>query len=152
MNWGYSIILACLVFIAFIMSMVVVSMQQDINLVAKDYYKEELAYQKRIDQLNNGINLKNPVNVSFQKQGRVTKITFPEIFKGKDIKGSIEFFRPSDASKDFTLPLHLASNNEQIIGMEGKSSGLWKVLISWSANMPEDGHKDFYKETSIVIP
>ena len=58
MNWGKSIILAFVLFAGFIATLVVVCVREDISLVSKDYYKEELLYQDQIQRLNNASQLK----------------------------------------------------------------------------------------------
>ena len=55
-NWGTGIVLAFVAFISFIMYFVVqMNMEDraDHELVTKDYYKKELAYQKEIDAEKN---------------------------------------------------------------------------------------------------
>ena len=54
MNWGKWIIVSFVLFAAFIGILVVICVRQDISLVSKNYYQEELAYQQQIDRMNNG--------------------------------------------------------------------------------------------------
>ena len=61
MNWGNRIILVFVCFIAFILSMVTRAFQQDFDLVAEDYYAQELNYQKKKVNYYN-ILCKIPVN------------------------------------------------------------------------------------------
>ena len=44
MNWGTWIALSFVLFALFIGALVVVCVRQDINLVALDYYKQEIDY------------------------------------------------------------------------------------------------------------
>ena len=51
MNWGNKIMLSFSVFVAIIITMVVVSMKQDVFLVSEDYYDKEVKYQNQIDKM-----------------------------------------------------------------------------------------------------
>ncbi|MCB9190933.1 MAG: FixH family protein [Flavobacteriales bacterium] len=53
MGWGTRITLFYGSFVAFMLFMVVMAVQQDFDLVADNYYEQEIAYQDRIDQMNN---------------------------------------------------------------------------------------------------
>ena len=51
MNWGKSIVLSFVLFAAFIVTLVTVCLRQDISLVSKEYYKEELQYENQLTRL-----------------------------------------------------------------------------------------------------
>ena len=53
MNWGTKIVFSFIAFAGLIITMVVISMRQDVSLVAKDYYVQEIAYQDQIDKIQN---------------------------------------------------------------------------------------------------
>jgi len=60
-NWGTGIVIAMVLFMAFILQYVYrvsVYEKYDHHLVADDYYKDELNYQKQIDKESNANNLK----------------------------------------------------------------------------------------------
>ena len=55
-NWGTGIVIAIVLFIAFILSFVYKTIfmeEYEHHLVSEDYYKDELHYQEEIDKLNN---------------------------------------------------------------------------------------------------
>ena len=47
MNWGKSIVLAFVLFAVFIGVLVAVCVREDISLVSRNYYNEELDYQTK---------------------------------------------------------------------------------------------------------
>ena len=53
MNWGKWIIVSFVLFAAFIGTLVTVCMRAEVSLVSKDYYKEELEFQKQIVRIEN---------------------------------------------------------------------------------------------------
>ena len=53
-------------FALFIGTLVTICVRQDITLVTKEYYKEELAYQEQIDRMNNVNNLGEVPEISIE--------------------------------------------------------------------------------------
>ena len=53
MDFGKWIVVAFVLFAVFIGTLVTVCVRQDISLVSKEYYKEELAYQDQIVRIAN---------------------------------------------------------------------------------------------------
>ena len=145
MNWGGYIFLSFVVFAIFIITLVVMTMQEDVNLVAEDYYQQEMKYQDQIDRIENTSQLE-PIDLKANYTDQVVVLTFPETFLNKEIRGDIHFFRPSDSSLDHRVKLDLGEGLIQQVGMENLSKGLWRVKISWS-----DGEKEFYFEKVLVL-
>lgn len=141
MNWGHKIVMTFIVFAAIIISMVVISMRQDVSLVAADYYKQELAYTEQMNKLENTIDLgENAPMIEFVNSERQFLITSNEL-----LEGELHFYRPSDASKDIKVKLSL-DGQPKTIDAANMVSGLWKVKLSWE----KDG-KSYFTEKNIVI-
>ncbi|MBK6834853.1 MAG: FixH family protein [Bacteroidetes bacterium] len=62
MSWGVRITALYLACVALIVTLVFVSANQDIELESKDYYAQELKYQKN-DALNNSNDLNSTVSL-----------------------------------------------------------------------------------------
>ena len=58
MNWGYRIIIVFVLFIAGILSMVLYVNSKGADLVAEDYYMQEVNYQDIINAKSNSVALK----------------------------------------------------------------------------------------------
>lgn len=144
MNWGKSIILAFVLFAGLIITMVVMSMQYDVNLVAPDYYEEELAYQDQIDRITNFENL--AVKPVFDKTSNQIILTFPAEIAVNIKDGEILFFRPSDHKVDRKFELKLDDNHKQVFASSILSKGLWKAKLKWS-----NGSKEYFTEQTIVL-
>ena len=50
-SWGTGIVIAFAIFMAVTVSTAVYMMNQDVNLVADDYYDQEIKYQQQIDRI-----------------------------------------------------------------------------------------------------
>jgi len=136
MNWGKGIFIFYSLFVVAILSVVYFSFTQDVNLVAEDYYKQELAYEDQISRIRNTNELANKPTV-------VLKSNFIELTFPKEItpKGNILFFRPSDSSKDRRIPIALSVNGTQQIDFSTQQQGKWIAKLLWS-----DDSKEYYQE------
>lgn len=52
-NWGTGILIGIIAFMAFIIGLVYFSVQQNFDLVERDYYPKALEYQQQIDKEEN---------------------------------------------------------------------------------------------------
>lgn len=141
MNWGFKIALSILAFMAIIITMVVICMKQDVSLVASDYYKQEIAYQKHIDQQRNAILSADQVQLNYEPS-----MSQFVIISKKNAEGELHLYRPSDASKDIKVPFKIVIGEKASVSTRGLVKGLWKAKLTWTEN-----DKVFYLEKSIVI-
>ncbi|MBD0256769.1 MAG: FixH family protein [Cytophagales bacterium] len=145
MNWGHKIILGYSLFVALVATMITICVKQDdIHLVSKDYYKEEIAYQGQIEKLTNTRNLGQPVRLGYAEAG-TARLSLPASQSGA--QGQIVFFRPADARQDVKIPLHLDATGSQDISLARLARGLWKVKITW-----HQSGKDYLSEQTLVVP
>ncbi len=145
MNWGAKITLSFIVFAIMISSMVYISINQDINLVADDYYQQEIKYQDQINRIKNTKLLDPRPEIVLDRKRQEVIVTFPKNLAGAIIDGNVHLFRPSDFTKDFNSKLILDENNQFILSLAGKQKGLWKVKLTW-----RDIEKEYYDEKVIV--
>ncbi|CAA9253469.1 MAG: hypothetical protein AVDCRST_MAG56-2101 [uncultured Cytophagales bacterium] len=145
MNWGHRIILGYSLFVALVATMITICVKQDdIHLVSKDYYKEEIAYQGQIEKLTNVRRLSQPVQLRYAGAG-AARLTLPA--SQAPAQGHILFFRPADARQDVKIPLHLDPAGNQDIPLGNLAAGLWKVKITWHL-----AGKDYLSEQALVVP
>jgi hypothetical protein len=142
LDWGYKLTISLIVFAGIMATMVTIAMRQNIDLVDKEYYKKELAYQEQIDKISNAVD-KNALQITFDEDAPYIKLQFREVVND----GKIHLFRPSDASEDKIFAIGTDGNGLQKIPFDQLSSGLWRIKIDWS----KDGEA-FYHEQQITIP
>ena len=142
MTWGKWIVVSFILFAGFIATLVTVCMQQDVNLVSKDYYKEELAYQEQIVRMNNT----NQLNVKpiIRQSGDFVEVDFEHFHKIES--GSLKLFRPSDPRLDKAFALTSTQSNTQSFRTTGMDKGMYRARMQWAM----DG-KEFFIETIINI-
>jgi hypothetical protein len=143
MSWGKKITFAYLTFVVFMVGLVYVCIKQkDLFLVTPDYYKEELAYQEKIDAMKNTDELSEEVAINYTENSLL--IAFPEECLGA--QGQVTLYRPSDASKDFKIPFKLAANSNLPVATSKLDKGLWTLKLSWNQN-----NKEYYLEQKITL-
>ena len=90
MNWGTKIIVALSAFIVGIGFMVYICMKQtDIQLVATDYYEQEIAYQGTIDKENNFKALEKKPRFEDNLVENKVKLDFSVLTNHQEISGKI---------------------------------------------------------------
>jgi hypothetical protein len=122
------------------------STQENIDLVTKDYYNREIAYQGQIDKEKNASGLSQPLRVVFNKSGNAVEFVFPGDFRSKPITGSIHFFRPDDATKDFDVKLEGDTMLTYYFPAEQMKKGLWRAQVEWQCN-----EVSYFAEESILV-
>ena len=137
MNWGKKITIAYLAFVALIVTMVVVSVRQKVDLVSADYYAKELNYQSDLNKLNNAKALSSQLKCLVLDNA--LQIQFPAEQSSSIISGKIFIYKPSDNKSDRT-------NGIQVLPTSSYSKGMYRVIVDWTV----DG-KDFQSESIVVI-
>lgn len=142
MNWGYRVTILYIGFVLFMLTLVFMSFRYDVNLVAKDYYQQELAYQQEINKIANAQGLIKASDFKYNPSNRCIEFTLPLNYR----QGEIHFFRPSDRRKDFRLSFKNDSEGRQWIPVRAIERGLWRLKINW-----KDQSKDYFFEQKIQV-
>jgi len=143
MNFGSKITVLYLSFVGLILTLVFMCFGQKVELVSKDYYAQELKFQDKINAINNEKSLPNSINHSLN--GKTIILSVDSTLLSKDFEGTVNFFRPSDSSKDIKLKLNF-NNLEQIIDGTKLIHGAYKMQLTWVSN-----NKNYFKEEVIFI-
>ncbi len=142
-GWGWKIALLYTVFAVSMITLVIASSRQKFDLVSKDYYKDEIAYQNVMDAAKNGAGLSSPVAI--HANGHSVVVEFPNDFTGKTITGSILFYSPVNAAWDKDVKI-AAANNVADIPRALLHNTVYKVKI----NCEVDGKK-YYQESELAL-
>jgi len=143
MNWGKSIIAAFVLFAVFIAVLVTVCVRQDVSLVGKDYYRDELAYDEQLARMRNANEL------SVQPSFSVATDNALEVRFGRfaDVeKGEVYLFCPADARRDQRFELKADSSLTQRFSLSSVPHGMYKARMLWTM----DG-REFFVEHLINL-
>lgn len=143
MNFGVKITVLYLSFVALILTLVFMCFGQKVELVSKDYYAQEIAFQDKINAVNNEKRLNGSINHTVN--GKEIILTIDSTLLNSDFEGTVVFFRPSDSSKDVTLKMNF-NNYTQIINGSSLIHGAYKLQLTWVTN-----HTKYFKEDVIFI-
>ena len=143
--WPYAIVVCMVLFMGYIAHFVYKAMNQDVGLVSKDYYQQEIKYQDRIESVKRTQAL-GDVMLNYSADTKSILLQMPATYKGMSLNGSIILFRPSNDQLDKEVPLQLGRDQSQLIETGDLESGLWKVRVSFT-----DGKEEYYTEKTIQI-
>ncbi len=143
-SWGTGIVIVFVIFMSATISTAVYLMNQDVNLVADDYYNQEIKYQQQIDRIKRTKKLDEKNIIAFN--GSIVNVTIPESLISSDLTGEIYFYRPSDEKSDVKIPLYTDTLGVQVIPVSSLEKGLWAVKVNWLT-----GEMEYFVEKRIFI-
>lgn len=100
MNWGKGITIALIAFIGFIVSLGVILMKQNVDLVAEDYYQQEIDYETQIKAESNAKKLDE--KPTFSQDDNYFIVNIPD---GKFTKITLDLSRPNNSDKDMQFEI-----------------------------------------------
>jgi hypothetical protein len=146
LNWGTGIAAFYSFFVLLFIGIVIKSKTYDLNMVKKDYYADDIGYQKHFDRVQNERRLSETVKItllSLPDKTTQIQIGFP---KNQKPIGDILLYRPAKDSDDRHYPIQTDAQNQMSIPLSKKTIGRWLVQINWSS----DG-MDYFKEEAIQV-
>ena len=142
-NWGTRILILYLGFVVLIATLVTMSMRQKTDLVAKDYYAQEIAYQDKLDKMSRSKQLAEPVRWTVHDHRLL--LQFPAGMS-YPVKGTVNLFCPSDAGKDRSITFETAGNTCEI-PLSEMVAARYTLQLDWQA-----GTQTYYEEGVLQLP
>ncbi len=142
-NWGTGILLAILAMMAFVIFLVFKTFDYKINKVSEDYYERGLNHTEQMKRVENAMAYADEFDVIYTDN---CKVKFPSYFVGKDVKGQILFFRPSDFEQDKSFDIILDNQGEQAFDLDHFLKGRYIVKATFELNS-----KPYYLEKEIIF-
>jgi hypothetical protein len=144
--WPIGLTVFFVLFVAGMVAFVAWSAGHREDLVAPDYYEQEIRYQERIEaSARAGAAGLRPAIAYDAAMGRL-KLSFGDPAALQSATGTVTLYRPSDAAMDRVFAFEPDAEGAQSIPV-ALASGLWRVKTEW--------HKDgqaFYAEEAIRLP
>ncbi len=144
-KWGFGVFALYGGFVFFILALVLYVSLQDIQLVEKDYYQKDLAYQDQIDRIDRTNLLSDKPTIDISGENGNILVKFP-IQKNENIEGTIKFFKPSNSRYDFETTIKTDSLGVQEIDTKSMVRGFWKVNLDWKIDSIE-----YYSQEPLMI-
>lgn len=140
LNWGHGIFITLSLFVGMMAWFMVRAIGNPEELVAEDYYKQELRYQERIERMDNATAAGEAV-VSDVAPGTLT-LRFPASVRGKAISGSLKLLKPNDGRADRTVPLTVDTAGQCVLDTREWMKGLYQVDVEWTVDGVEHLSQD----------
>jgi len=144
--WPYAIIATFVLFAAYIGYMVQQAMRSNVDLVSADYYQQELKHQQRMKAVARTAALPAQVEVNYQSEDQALALQLPTTLASQLSTGKVQFFRPSDQTLDFTVPLQPAADGTQRLSTARLKPGLWRIRLDFEA-----GGQAYFVEREISV-
>jgi hypothetical protein len=129
-SWGYKIVFIYTAFVIGILTMVFLTAKENRDLVSDNYYAEEIAYQKLIDQSSKTAALSAPVEL-IQSDNQLI-IQLPTEFYGLQADG------------EWTL--YYTKNGKHAIAVPADATGQYLFKMHWKVD-----NKEYYFEKNIFL-
>jgi nitrogen fixation protein FixH len=136
-HWGTGIAIGITLFAAFILTLVVKSFSVKPDMVAKDYYAYDLAYQSHYDKAANAAALKEKVKVNTAAGS--TWLQFPSDQQVEQV--TLKMYRPDNSNLDFSLNTLPDASGKLVIPEQQLISGRWDIQVEWKA-----AGKEYFQE------
>lgn len=142
MNWGNRLVVVFTAFVALIGTLVYKATHTKYELVSKDYYKDELRYQEKIDGMNNAA---KAGNIQLQQSVSELQLTLPEQLK--DVSGEADawFYCRTNASLDKKVKARI-ENGMFRFDTRGWAAGSYELKLQFS-----DNSKSYYYTEPVSI-
>lgn len=140
-NFGTGLFIGAFLFIAFVVALVIIINQTDVSLVEEKYYENGVRYQEEINRNKEADLL---VSITYDKD--ISELIFKKFSVNDTIFGNAYFYRPSDASKDFSIDVLLIDSSGCRVNTSKLDKGIWKIKLRWKA-----GNKEYQLNRDIII-
>lgn len=139
MKW---VVVAFVLFALFIGTLVVISVRQEVSLVSKNYYQDELRHSEKMTKQVNTSGLSEQPQITFEENS--VKVMYPLLSNFE--KGQLMIQRPSDARLDQQFEIQSGVGDTQVFELKVWERGLYRVSLTWSME-----GKEYYFEKLMVL-
>lgn len=143
MTWGNKLIIVFILFAVLMSTLVYNCMNQNFELVSKDYYNDELRYQDKIDGVNNANKL---TTVQIGQTGEEVCVQLPKELNGLATSGQLWFYCVTNASNDRKIPVVVNEDGKMLIDKRKLAKTNYQLKLNW-----QTGNDKFYNEQSLLV-
>lgn len=113
-----------------LMTLIIKTSRQKVELVTDNYYEQEIQYQDEIDAMRNAQRMTEQI-VIIQNDTTLI-ISFPNTLITDSIKGTIHFYRASDQYKDTKQRISPDYKNQHQVQKSNLHQGKYTMTIKWT--------------------
>lgn len=122
--------------------LVYLSMRQDVSMVSKNYYEQELVYQHKLDAMNNAV----PYDQLFSltKSNNKVLLQIPPTLSKNLTGGSAYFYCPSNEQLDYQEDIKATATGTYLFDKNITQNAGYILKVTFHS-----GDKDYYKELKL---
>jgi nitrogen fixation protein FixH len=145
LSWGSGVAFGIGIFILAVLVLVGISFSSKTDLVADRYYEKGIQYQERISILERTAAREEKLVVTVDSSAIV--IMFPRSGGAvTPLSGTIILYRPSDRTRDLSVPVAPDRAGLQRLPASSLDRGLWHLKVSW-----REGELEYYSEQPVML-
>ena len=107
------------------------------DLVAADYYEQEVEYQDQMNRVGRAQELSSQVAIAYDTELDRIRVQLPVAHAASHPQGSIHLYRPSEANLDQRVRLHTDDQGIQNLDAGQLKDGLWDIRLQWTVDGQE---------------
>jgi len=130
-NWGTGILIFLIMFLAACAAFIIFAMNQDVNLVHKDYYEKGVDYSDQMNINSRSTQFGDKIQISYDTARLI--IGFEESVVSNIDSGKVLLYRPSNSKQDMIFPMTFSDNSIKI-PKENLITGRYILKLSWFSN------------------
>ena len=147
LHWGTGIVLIYVAFATATLGFVIFAIAHPAALVTDHYYQDATRHDLRMEAIANAHAIGASVQLVDEGTAPPTVVLVVAPEQAGRARGSIAWYRPSDASADRVVPIAIDDAGEQRLPTAGLAAGHWRLKIDWDV----DG-RPFYLERAVFVP
>lgn len=144
LSWGHGIVIFLAIFLIGMITLVIISSSQELNLVSEDYYPKGINYQQQIDKEARTSNLDK--GIVFSQDNENVYVKFPQLDSLTYPSGKILMFYPRSYRFDKEYDINLNDSLYQIISKDSIMTGKCIIKIDWSVDSV-----NYYQEETLML-
>lgn len=143
-NWGTGLAIAIVAGCLGIIFLVYKATTFEFQMVDSDYYEKEVEFNDKVLSIKNAANLQDTLHFSMQNGHLI--VSFPTDVIGKKVTGTLNFYCPVNAEKDFNIPL--VFNDKNIVAVDASNMLATQYNISAQFTI---GEERYYLEQVYMV-
>ncbi len=143
-NWGVGIVLIIVAFLIGMITLVIISSSQELNLVTPDYYPKGISYQKQIEKELRSNALEDQVFI--EQDDDFIYVYFPRLDSVNKPEGNVLLFYPRSNRFDKNYDVAVDDSLRMQISKDSIMTGRCRVKVDWNWDTT-----DYYYEQEIML-
>lgn len=130
-SWGTKIAALYIGFVVMIIGLVAATFRQPSQLVTKDYYQQEVGFDKKMAAQKAANSLSTPLRIETTEDE--IRLQFPAEFESQNVTGQVYFYSIADASRDCRFPIEGLDHGSWQHSSSNLPQGNYEVQVQWTA-------------------